>query len=77
MKSPSKKQIALVDNIAMTLGLEFPRGDYDFTAQAYWKFIKDNIDKYNEMCADFEDPTYGLLGECDDWDMYNMGMWEF
>ena len=77
MKSPSEKQIALADNIAKTLGLEFPRGDYDFTAQAYWRFIKDNIDKYNKICADFEDPTYGLLGEYDDWDMYNMGMWEF
>lgn len=77
MKSPSEKQIALADNIAKTLGLEFPRGDYDFTAQAYWRFIKDNFDEYNEACADFEDPTYGLLGEYDDWDLYELGLWEF
>ena len=77
MKSPSKKQIVLADDIAKTLGLEFPRGDYDFTAQAYWEFIKNNIDKYNEAYADFEDPTYGLFGEYDDWDLYELGMWEF
>ena len=35
MKSPSEHQIVLADNIAKTLGLEFPRGDYDFTAKAY------------------------------------------
>ena len=46
MKSPSKKQIVLADNIAKTLGLEFPRGDYDFTAQAYWEFIKNNFGIY-------------------------------
>lgn len=77
MKSPSEKQIALADNIAKTLRLEFPRGDYDFTAQAYWEFINKNIDKYNEATAGMEDPTYGLLGELTDWDLYDMGMWEF
>lgn len=77
MKSPSEKQIVLANNIAKTLRLEFPRGDYDFTAQAYWEFIKNNVDKYNEACADFEDQTYGLLGEYDDWDLYELGMWEF
>ena len=77
MKSPSEKQIVLADNIAKTLGLEFPRGDYDFTAQVYWEFIKNNVDKYNEACADFEDSTYGLLGEYDDWDLYELGLWEF
>jgi hypothetical protein len=77
MKSPSEKQIALADDIAKTLGLEFPRGSYDFSAQAYWEFINKNIDKYNEATAGMEDPTYGLLGELTDWDLYNMGMWEF
>ena len=77
MKSPSEHQIALADNIAKTLGLEFPRGDYDFTAKAYWNFINNNIEKYNEICADFDDQTYGLLGEYDDWDFYELGLWEF
>ena len=76
-KSPTQKQIELADEIAKVLQLNFPRGSYDFTAQAYWKFINENIEKYNEACAGLEDPTYGLLGEYDDWDMYDMGMWEF
>ena len=77
MKSPSEHQIALADNIAKTLGLEFPRGDYDFTAKAYWNFINNNIEKYNEICANFDDQTYGLLDEYDNWDFYELGLWEF
>jgi hypothetical protein len=76
-KSPTQKQIVLADNIAKTLGLEFPRGSYDFSSRTYWEFINKNIEKYNEVTAGLEDPTYGLLGEFTDWDLYDMGMWEF
>ena len=77
MKSPSENQIALADNIAKTLGLEFPKGDYDFTAKAYWNFINNNIEKYNEIYADFDDQAYGLVGEYDNCDFYELGLWEF
>ena len=48
MKSPSTKQIEFADEIAYVLGIDFPRGDYDFTAQAYWEFIQANIREYKE-----------------------------
>lgn len=76
--APSKKQIDLADNIAKILNLDFPKGSYDFTSQAYWQFIHDNIEEYKYACAYCEDDAnYGLLGEYDDWDLYELGLWEF
>jgi hypothetical protein len=43
--TPSETQIELVDKIADTLGIDFPWSSEDFTAQTYWKFINDNIEK--------------------------------
>ena len=43
MKRPSDKQIICADKIAEKLNLSFPRGDYDFTAKAYYDFISDHI----------------------------------
>lgn len=62
MKSPSTKQIEFADEIAYVLGIDFPRGDYDFTAQAYWEFIQTNIRKYEELLAAAEKSRY------DEWD---------
>lgn len=62
MKSPSTKQIEFADEIAYVLGIDFPRGDYDFTAQAYWEFIQTNIRKYEELLAAAEESRY------DEWD---------
>lgn len=45
MKKPSKKQIKFAEQIARTLNKELPK---EKTSYIYWKFIKDNVDKYNE-----------------------------
>ena len=49
--APSKKQIDLADNIAKILNLDFPKGDYEFTYQAYKSFI----DKYKQDYYDIMD----------------------
>ena len=58
MKSPSAKQIEFADEIASVLGIDFPRGSYDFTAQAYWEFIQTNIQEYKELLAAGEESRY-------------------
>lgn len=69
MKSPSVKQIELADKIAKKLNLDFPKSDYDFTAQRYWSFIKDNIREYrhNQFSYTEEDVFFG----------YTEGLWEY
>lgn len=44
-KPPSNKQIRLAEDIANTLGIDFPVSSKDFTAAVYWKFINDNIEE--------------------------------
>lgn len=57
MKEPSKNQIEFANLIAKTLNLDFPRDDYDFNAQSYFLFIKDNISDFE--CAQHEiDDSY-------------------
>lgn len=62
VKSPSEKQIQLVDAIANTLNIDFPLCSKDFTAATYWKFINDNIDRAKRIW--FDD------GECGDGPSY-------
>ena len=75
MMSPSEVQILLAQRIADTLSLDFPKGDYEFTYQAYKSFI----DKYKQDYYDVMDgiKRRRLLGEYDDWDLYELGIWEF
>ena len=77
MKTPSDKQIVLANKISDVLGLDFPRGDFDFSAVAYWNFINKNIKAYKEilfdksfiapLCADEDDIFFG----------YDEGLWEY
>lgn len=53
VKSPTEKQIALAEEIANALDLEFPISSKQFTRSAYSKFIKDNLDEYRWI---YEDP---------------------
>ena len=74
IRSPSEKQILLADNIADLLSIEFPRGDFDFSAYVYWKFIQNHLQEFNDTMDDiiaknnFEDIT------C--WGS-EFGLWEF
>ena len=74
MKSPSNKQIELADKMAYILDLDFPRGDFEFTAYAYWEFINSHIEPYfgcyenskiDDICEG--DISYG----------FDLGLWEF
>lgn len=49
MRSPSEAQIRFVEEICQTLDIDFPTCSKEFTAQAYYYFIADNIDKYKEI----------------------------
>ena len=74
MKTPSQKQIDLADKIATTLNLDFPKGDYEFSAYSYWKFINDNINEYIEVVNEAK-----AMNNFDDdifWG-YDLGLWEF
>ena len=51
MMSPSEMHIVLAQRIANTLNLVFPKGDYEFTYQAY----KDFIDRYKQDYYDVMD----------------------
>ena len=42
-RSPSEKQIALVEEITKALDIDFPQSSVDFTARAYRRFITDHI----------------------------------
>lgn len=57
-KAPSEKQIKLADEIADCLGLDFPRGSYDFTSQIYWKFIQNHIQEYKDLLSAGEESRY-------------------
>ena len=46
MKPPSEKQIKFAQKIAITLQKNLP---VEKTSYTYWKFIKDNVDKYNKV----------------------------
>lgn len=75
--APSDKQIALANKISDVLELDFPRGDFEFSAAAYWNFINKNIKAYKEvlfdrsyvapMWVDEDDIFYGL----------EEGLWEY
>lgn len=48
-RSPSEKQIALVEEIAKALDIDFPQSSADFTAKTYYKFIKNHIEEMREI----------------------------
>lgn len=76
MKSPSNEQIKLADKIADILELDFPRGDFDFTSYAYWKFINENMEQYNQVCSEML--IYANNNSEDDlWFGFDLGLWEF
>lgn len=52
IRSPSEKQILFADKIANTLGIEFPRGDFDFSAYVYWKFIQNHLQEFKNAMDD-------------------------
>ncbi len=73
LKAPSEKQIKLADKIAYTLDLEFPRGSFDFTSYAYWKFINENMENYKHACQESRVTNF----DSDIWWGYDLGLWEF
>lgn len=50
-RSPSEKQIALVEEITNALNIDFPQSSVDFTAKTYYKFIKNHIEEMQEIWA--------------------------
>lgn len=76
LNAPSKKQIKLADKIAYILDLDFPRGDFDFTSYAYWRFINENMERYKHMCEELR--VHDINNFDDDiWWGYDLGLWEF
>ena len=51
-RSPSEKQIRLAEEIADTLNIDFPQSSKDFTARAYYKFIKNHIKEMQTIWSD-------------------------
>lgn len=49
MRSPSEAQIKFVEEICRALDIDFPTCSKEFTAQTYYYFIVDHIDKYQEV----------------------------
>ena len=77
MKIPSDKQINFANEIAKTLNIDFPHGDFDFTAQRYFYFISDYIEDYKYAIA--ENKIIPNLWAYDDditWG-YDYGYWEY
>lgn len=58
LKSPSDKQIQLAENIANTLGVEFPTSSQDFKSSIYWQFIKDNIKEASSRWGENESDEF-------------------
>ena len=56
-KAPTDKQIAYVDAIAKTLGIDFPQSSRDFTRAKYRAFISAHVDEYKEQRY-LDDPVY-------------------
>lgn len=52
MKAPTKKQIALVENITEVLEIDFPQSSVEFTKQIYCKFIKRHYDEFKRIVED-------------------------
>lgn len=74
LKSPSNKQIELANKMACILDLDFPRGDFEFTAYDYWKFINSHMEEYINY---FENSNTADICEDDIWWGYDLGLWEF
>ena len=74
MKSPSNKQIELADKMACILDLDFPRGDFEFTAYDYWKFINSHMEEYIDC---YKNSMLDAIYEDAIWWGYNLGLWEF
>lgn len=51
-RSPSEKQIALVEEITNALNIDFPQSSADFTAKTYHKFIINHIKEMKQIWAD-------------------------
>ena len=53
MKTPSEAQINFANEISFVLGVDFPMSSKDYTAKAYYEFIRDHINRYqNAMSGD-------------------------
>lgn len=76
MKSPSKAQIEFANEIACKLNLDFPKGDQDFTAQAYYKFISSHIKEYKDKIKTNHYVPI-LENENDIFWGYDLGLWEY
>lgn len=73
-KAPSDKQIKFANKIATTLNIDFPNNSSDFTSFAYYNFIKEHIEEYNNCCRD------GIIEEFGNGDIfwgYEYGLWEY
>ena len=57
-----------------TLNIDFPNSSSDFTSFAYYNFIKEHIEEYNNCCRD------GIIEGFGDEDIfwgYEYGLWEY
>lgn len=69
MCPPSEKQIKFAEEIAYTLGIEFPTCSAEYTKYAYFKFISYYYHTYQEIMN--SDPNYD--DEMDWWDPFAEG----
>jgi hypothetical protein len=67
MKSPTEKQIALVEAITKVLGIDFPQSSWDFNIATYSKFISNHIDEFRQVIEDYND-----IGEDDEMMWFQM-----
>lgn len=65
MKSPTEKQIRLVEAISDVLEIDFPTSSKEFTKKIYCKFIKEHYDE-------FKDKTEWYSWDEDEMDWFQM-----
>lgn len=53
---PTERQVAFADEIAYVLGIDFPICSMDYTKWSYYKFISNNLYKFQEICN--SDPAF-------------------
>jgi len=70
IRPPTERQIEFADAIAEALGINFPRGSWDYTFDAYSDFISAHVDKYYELMAELGDGA-----EYDAFALQEVGEW--
>lgn len=56
MKTPTEKQIKLVEEITSVLKIDFPNNSFQFTRKEYFKFIQKHLPAFKELIEnDFYD----------------------